>query len=945
MSAKLKRLSAPSHVGVVGALPRSDKISSTARASGSRFGTSAAKSSSPECQSPSKSCLLPNNSNKLSASCVRRAAFCMSTNASSLRRIIRSIGSHAAPSPNTSRASSALVHPPTLQNRPYSSETSSGHATQCHTLDSARTPASQDLDHAPQHDEEAHVAGAAINIRRLESKTSLSQTGELRRSEGNRHYATSSRSTKHLDLPQGELAEKNLFRRQPFEPKGKDEDLYWKRYFEKAKGQDKMRMKESARRRQLSSERHPYPEDKAWADIWKVLEERSSSNPEIHMRRMETIRLPQGIFAKWTGDPAEAILEIMQRTGSHVQVIPGKRPGLFSSLTLRGTPFENAAAKKLLQESNLLAAVSHDGLNTSKTLAEYQLSSEVSGSKKIGETYSTVKDINAPASHKVETDDPTKLRGLVSDITDMVPTRAVWSRDPHPLEEEPIELSENTGQNASRSLLPLSTVAFTQRVERLTNNSPRHFGRTDNIHVRNELVALMTNPDLAPLITLEALRIAMQYLAANRFFPAVRVVLNALEDIKVHVDATVFNVLLAAAARDENVLAFHYVVHTMRNRAVPINVGTWVAFYNLTLKRFPQNTQKVISMMESKSVYASNEARAEIPETCAADYLTAFLDARPDAAMEDFVDHMKLQMPNLRWLTCFSLNNMCRVLLKRGNTFMAFEAVDELVRSGGRPDAVTVNTFLTAARWSDNMDMAVAVLRKFHDLEAKSLALACKEGQEQPILSRKHDLRISLDRVSYRILFSLAWRRRNYNCLRVFWRYACCAGGVDPIIRKDMDSSAEHDALADVKLGVHARLRSMYAARFAMGVRAGLDDAEATKILRAARGTRNVSNTTPESELQGLLSKDVPLSDKSAPKKRLAIIADDVRAVNWLRPARPLVDVIEEAWVKDRSWKDEQLGNVNSQSKHGSPEEMLQVMLTRGIQVPMREGNCRKMKL
>ncbi|TLD06784.1 hypothetical protein E2P81_ATG10436 [Venturia nashicola] len=868
----------------------------------------------------------------------------MSTNASSLRRIIRSIGSHAAPSPKTTRASSALIHPSTIQNRPYSGETSSGHATQSHTLDSAQAPASQDPEHALQRDEQTPAAGLGINIRRLELETPLSQVGDLRQSKGNRHYATSSQPTKHLDLPETEVAEKNLFRRQPFDPKVKDEVLSRKRYFEKSQGHDKRRMKESARRRQLSSERHPYREDRAWADILTILEEHSSSNPKTYVRRMETIRLPQGIFAKWIGDPAEVILEIMQRTGSHVQVIPGKRPGIFSSLTLRGTPFDNAAAKKLLQESNYLAAVSHDGLNTSKPLAEYELHSEVSASQKPPK----VEKINASASDKIGTDDPTKIEGLMSDITNMVPTRAVWSRSRHPVEDEPVELNEDAGQaslKGSKYPLPSSAVALTQRVEQLAEDRPRRFGRTNNDFIRDELLALLTNSNLAPLITLEALRIAMRYLVLNRFFPAVRSILNALEDAKVHVDATCFNVLLNAAARDENVLAFHYVIHTMRDRAVSMDAGTWMAFHALTLNRFPQNVQRVISLMETKSVHASDVAKTDIPENYAAAHLNSYLSAHPNATMKDFIDHMKHEMPHVQWLTCFSVNSMCRILLKRGNTFMAFEAVDELVRSGGRPDAITLNTFLTAAKWSGSMDMAVAVLRKFHDLEAKSFALACKEGQEQPILSRKHDLRITLNRISYRILFSIAWTRRNFNCLRVFWRYACCAGGVHPVMRKDMDRSAEYYPLVDIESSRHAHVRLLCAARFAMGVHAGVDDSENAKIIHAAHGVRHESKTPPDSELQGLMSKETQLSDKSATKKRLAIIAADVGAVESLRPKRPLVDIIEEAWMKDRSWKDDRLGNANSQGKHGSPEEMVQVMLKTGIEVPMKEGNCRRMKL
>jgi hypothetical protein len=152
-----------------------------------------------------------------------------------------------------------------------------------------------------------------------------------------------------------------------------------KQYFDAHKSDDKHRMKQRARRHLLSKKRSEIPEKQAWRDILRILEQHSPADAEHYIKRMETIRLPEGIFAQWIRDPGESILEVMQRTGSHVQVKPTKEIGHFSSITLLGTPSQNAAAKKLLQESDLLSAISEDDLNASKSLADYNLHSEIGG--------------------------------------------------------------------------------------------------------------------------------------------------------------------------------------------------------------------------------------------------------------------------------------------------------------------------------------------------------------------------------------------------------------------------------------------------------------------------------------------------------------------------------------------------------------------------------------
>lgn len=678
------------------------------------------------------------------------------------------------------------------------------------------------------------------------------------------------------------------------QPTAREGTSFQREYFLANKRNENERMKQRARRQALAKERSEIPEEKAWQEILRLLERESPSGAEDYTKRMETIRLPEGIFAKWMLDPGESILEVMQRTGSHVQVIPGKQPGLFSSLTLLGKPDQNAAAKKLLQESNLLAAVSEADLNASKSLADYHLRSEISD--RHGQTWKRPDDIEKADSlenDQLDDIDLAQLESAVSLTTGRAPTRAVWSNSPPEERERLIKQRISRVEKdltALNSTLPVSATAFTALVEQLTVDRPRNVwqknmrrSNEDHESIRDELVAMLTRPENANKVTPLATAMALRYLTRHMYFPAVREILNALKDVKLQLGAHVFNTLLDAAAKDENVVAFHYAVNMMRSRGVTPDAGTWIAFHTLMLKRFPADAERVVARMQANAVQANLSARIDSLESYSAILLASFMDAYPNAEIKDFVENMKRDMPGVKWLTSFSANTMCHFLLKRGSTLSAFEVVDEVVRNGGRPDVITLNTFLTAATRDGNMEMAVAVLRKFRDLHTKSHALASISGQPPTILPRVHDLSISPNNISFRLLCQLAWQRKNFNCLRVFWRYACCAGHVHfstvNAMRASTTSKGACIGLASTREddgSPRAHMWSAWAAKFAIGVKAGLGGAPAAQVLSTVRGIKesdleNTENTGAAQE-RNIASR---IAHKTATRRRFKILESD----------------------------------------------------------------------
>ncbi|GAB7333958.1 hypothetical protein MBLNU13_g06065t1 [Cladosporium sp. NU13] len=825
----------------------------------------------------------------------------MSANAASLRRILRSIGTHATPTTNTLSGSSTRAF---LGQRHSSTTAAPARTRQDDTAPSATDASTSETSRKPAANEDNNV-----------------------------------------------------------KPIVKEGLTFRKQYFDAHKSDDKHRLKQRARRRLLSKRRSEISEKQAWQDVLRILKQDSPADAEHYTKRMETIRLPEGIFAQWIRDPGESILEVMQRTGSHVQVKPTKEIGHFSSITLLGTPSQNAAAKKLLQESDLLSAVSEDDLNASKSLADYHLRSEIRR---------PLERKNRPANGTQASDDPvddeldgfdmSNLEDAVSVTTAQDQTRAVWSKPSTTILGESFKVKGATGHmviGTTKSTTPPSAIALTDRIDQLTAGRPRKLwsmNRQSNnpdvqgLAIKDELVALMTNPDHAHLMTPVAARAALRYLAKHMHFPAIREILNALKDSNRQVDAEIlnadlFNTLLAAAARNENVVAFHYIVNTMRERSVAPNAGTWVAFHSLMIKRYPGDSAYILSEMRHKSVLADPSVAVENLEAYSAKLFFEYMRKRPKASIKDFVESMNKGAKGVKWLTAYSANNLCHTLLKRGRMTMAFEVVDELVRNGGRPDAVTLNTFLTAAMKDGHLPLAIAILRKFHLLDTKSLSLASTAKDPTTVLPRVHDLSITPNGKTFKILFDLAWDHRYMNSTRVFWRYACCAGHVEYTTAQLMKKSAESQGAKegfvqteDIQVSPRAAMWSAWAAKFAMGVKAGLGPTQAAEVLSVV--SHPVVDSVPTDSLP-TPSEQLALRQarKDATLARRNLIADDQDEVQSLKPLRSLAEMAEEAWRKDRKWKDRDFGLPKGLTKYGDGDTMFEVMLKEGIEVPVEVGD------
>ncbi|KAK0261232.1 hypothetical protein LTS09_004496 [Friedmanniomyces endolithicus] len=253
------------------------------------------------------------------------------------------------------------------------------------------------------------------------------------------------------------------------------------------------------KRVKLHSERHlysrPFRSD-IWLDlVMKDLEAATPADPAAFRRILENVRLPAGVQAVFKGNIGEAILEIMQRTGSHLQVLDGdlaltfarssqsagRRSATgFQSLSLWGTPSENAAAIDLLP--GLVDAVTLNPKG-SRNLQDFEHTTQETdrlGSivvpsegpeEEIESTNNRVwqeqcdKSVPQNGPPSVDPDKDGRVR---------VPIRAVWVYAASGVEEI-LETTAGDTQSVLSFKRPVvwSTVVFTYHVETLSTLPPR----------------------------------------------------------------------------------------------------------------------------------------------------------------------------------------------------------------------------------------------------------------------------------------------------------------------------------------------------------------------------------------------------------------------------------------------------------------------------------------
>ncbi|EMC92386.1 hypothetical protein BAUCODRAFT_38439 [Baudoinia panamericana UAMH 10762] len=579
------------------------------------------------------------------------------------------------------------------------------------------------------------------------------------------------------------------------------------------------------RRQQRQNERHPSLQgvsDHAWFnkvlyDLTKAI--RARAGHDVFTERSEIVRLPEGVRAAFKGNANQAILEVMQRTGSHIQLnVEESQPGGaaetgFQSLVLRGLPDENAAALRLLPE--LCTAVTIDGLDPGASLAKYKLFVDQHNDTTRATTApgavpdsdrkpDAITDLK-PSHDMLGKDHAIGYRlspiGIAKEMDAPMRIRTIW-RLPPALAGQYVSFTVSDNGNMSLAIRRPSYYSATELTDYVYalsslppglvireaqaggNRADEHQNNAVKHRMIEVLIEIFDNPEAAASVTGEAVDVAFSFLLQQTELPALRKLIALLEDNKHYMFRTSnFDVLLSAAAKVGDAHNFRTWLTNMLNHGLQPSWRTWTSLHKLLGRRHGgwAKQPKVLEAMREYGVLNNVEAVQQVALNSIEREFHAYIRRSSETAantdLDDFAEIFEkiLHLPTnhaLRtpkhisakkyrsWLSAPTANVMIKLLLQHGRVQDAFAVVSLLDESDVRPDTYTLNTFLAASTRIRDPGFAVSVLKRF-----------------EPAFTRQH-MPVTPDELTYELLFRLAWRRQHLNMLRVIWRHACCAGHV-----------------------------------------------------------------------------------------------------------------------------------------------------------------------
>ncbi|KAI6839134.1 hypothetical protein KC340_g8203 [Hortaea werneckii] len=341
----------------------------------------------------------------------------------------------------------------------------------------------------------------------------------------------------------------------------------------------------------------------------------------------------------------------------------------------------------------------------------------------------------------------------------------------------------------------------------LLSNTPQttHF-------IAQELIHLFSDRTLHKYASSDAVTRALHYLATIPRMDAVRDVFAALESSGIYeFTSSNFNVLLAVAAKHEDVHNFTFLLERMRRQEVRPSWRTWASLHDLVCRRFSSKAVRLTEeRMRREGVLGHPQAIRQVVANRVSTDLTAYLDAHAvrvekggmphdKDVLSDFLalydEHWNPLLEAARagrtdtntrhelaperrdWLSVSAANRMIQVLLIHGRTQDAFTVIQKLEAAGEFPRVETLNTFLSAASKARDAESAIAALQFF----APYLDTTGR--------SDRRSGNIHLNDWSFTILFTIAWRGQCYNLLRTIWRYGVCSGQIDSKVLSRLRSS------------------------------------------------------------------------------------------------------------------------------------------------------------
>jgi pentatricopeptide repeat protein len=294
--------------------------------------------------------------------------------------------------------------------------------------------------------------------------------------------------------------------------------------------------------------------------------------------------------------------------------------------------------------------------------------------------------------------------------------------------------------------------SFADYVRRLTSSKgPNHLHRLmykkgDHVStVIGILREIFQDPECRTSLSRAAFNMAIQYFITAHQMLDARMFFVQMEMHNIPMNDRTFNALLRGAAKNDDLQNYHFILHLMLRRRIKPNAGTWIAF----LMAVPDLRIKlhIFKRMNDMGLLRHVGTMRAACEQIVTLEISASLDNAQTQA--EFLSHMDSRY-GPSWLTIDCSNRIINALAARGLISRSWAFLHAMDSRFVKPNEVSINIILNHCKQSGNISGALQLMKSL------PLSFGFVPGE-----------------ITYRVLFEMAWRGKNYNLARVVWRYAC----------------------------------------------------------------------------------------------------------------------------------------------------------------------------
>ncbi|KAI5367240.1 Putative tetratricopeptide-like helical domain superfamily [Septoria linicola] len=697
---------------------------------------------------------------------------------------------------------------------------------------------------------------------------------------------------------------------------------FGQRYFRSQLHRHQLNRQKATKGRARLTQRDP----DTWKQLVHLLDKATPGNEDRYKRVIETVTLPDGVAAVFTPSKEVAILEIMQRTGCHMQMVAGYavqgRSNAFTGIALQGTRTQNTSALSMLPQYMEVSSIETAETRSSR-LQKHELHRQVKAGD--GESGGPPQFWQVDNEGDLDSGDQTTYDTDLASPSGPGLIRSTWTQDRLKKDLQ----SRHRVHNASVLRSPSDFGAYVADLISTGSRTSTQPGKESDAKPKRpldstmrDLVSVFTDTTTSHLATTESIGRAFEFLAKHSYFAAVRQILKVVDEEGRNVGPMGYNALLTAAANAGDLHNLEHVLRSMRRRGRSPGAMTWATLHGYICETVPREADIIVQLMRAKGLFADNAALRVIVMHTIKQEFTAHIQKQNStagflAAMDERMSS-RYGRADFNWFTVDVLNRMLHVLVTLGRMQEAVILLEDYRRRGkGAIETATLNTILSSTSRDHDAGSAIAALKLF------------RIGNLGAVMP---------DRFTYQTLFMIAWRRKYYNMLRVVWRYACAAKEVTSDMKHRLGQSLVAVTSAHIDEAKRATVFSTWAGKFVVGITRDLIPGPHLPYDTSAE--RDL--TSSEERLVNLALQDSLERGSSTSKDRRKqlsdLLHDDLEQAGNCKPLLPLTPVLERAWHKDLRW--EQRGLGIPARHHG--RHMFNEMLLHAIRVPMRPGDFTK---